>query len=137
LLIIDNDSKADVNIYVYLLLWISYFADYNAHCTYQKTGSSIKRTMSDLKKYLSQKLASDSDFKTSYSTGRDGFRIGAMLQATREQAGLTQQEVAQMLNTHKSAISRIEKHGDDVRLSTLIKYAQAFGKVLKIELNDR
>ena len=38
--------------------------------------------------------------------------------------------VAQKLNTKKSAISRIENHAEDVRLSTLGKYAKVLGKKL-------
>jgi len=37
----------------------------------------------------------------------------------REQAGLTQEEVAKKLHTKKTAISRLEQHATDVRLSTL------------------
>jgi transcriptional regulator with XRE-family HTH domain len=42
--------------------------------------------------------------------------------------------VAVRLNTKKSAISRIENHADDIRLSTLVNYAQAIGKSLKLEV---
>lgn len=90
--------------------------------------------MSDLKKYVECARANDPHFKALYEDGRDKFRIGFMLKAEREQAGLTQEEVANILGTHKSAISRIENHADDIRLSTLIKYAEAFGKALKIEM---
>jgi HTH-type transcriptional regulator/antitoxin HipB len=92
--------------------------------------------MSDLKAYIHGAIQRDPQFKALYYDGRDQFKIGLMLKAAREQAGLTQDDVAMMLGTHKSAISRIENHGDDIRLSTLIKYANAFGKVLKIELEE-
>ncbi len=59
-----------------------------------------------------------------------------MLKLAREDAGLTQEEVAKKLNTQKSAISRIENHAEDIRLSTLEKYARAFGKTLKLELQE-
>lgn len=62
------------------------------------------------------------------------FRIGVILPQAREAAGLTQEQVARQLGTHKSAISRIENHAEDVRLSTLRAYAQAVGAEPHIQL---
>ncbi|MBE9563126.1 MAG: helix-turn-helix transcriptional regulator, partial [Proteobacteria bacterium] len=36
------------------------------------------------------------------------------------------------LNTKKTAISRIENHAEDIKLSTLEKFAQALDKTLTI-----
>jgi transcriptional regulator with XRE-family HTH domain len=47
---------------------------------------------------------------------------------------LDPEEVAQRLLTKKSAISRIENHADDVRLSTLRRCAEAVGAHLQINL---
>ncbi|MEK6756485.1 MAG: helix-turn-helix domain-containing protein, partial [Bacteroidota bacterium] len=44
--------------------------------------------------------------------------------------------IAKKLRTKKSAISRIENHAEDIRLSTLGKYAKALGKKLKVHLAD-
>jgi transcriptional regulator with XRE-family HTH domain len=52
----------------------------------------------------------------------------------REEVGLTQDEVAEKLHTKKSAISRIENHAEDIKLSTLEKFAEALGKTLRIEV---
>lgn len=38
------------------------------------------------------------------------------------------------MGTHKSAISRMENHAEDIRLSTLQRYAEAVGCILKLEL---
>ena len=57
-----------------------------------------------------------------------------MLRMAREQAGLTQEEVAKRLNTKKSAISRIENHPEGVRLSTIGKFAKAVGKHLSFKI---
>ena len=65
-----------------------------------------------------------------YEVGYLEFKIGVLLRQAREEAGLTQEEVARKLNTQKSAISRIENRAEDVRLSTLRKYARAVGKKL-------
>jgi hypothetical protein len=38
------------------------------------------------------------------------------------------------LKTKKSAISRIENHAEDIKLSTLDRFAQALGKTLLVEV---
>lgn len=43
----------------------------------------------------------------------------------REAAGLSQKELANRLKTKKTAISRIENHAEDIRLSTLEKVPAA------------
>lgn len=75
--------------------------------------------MSDLKQYVEKRKARDPEFAESYEAGYLEFKIGVLLRQAREEAGLTQEEVAQKLNTKRSAISRIENHAEDVRLSTL------------------
>lgn len=57
-----------------------------------------------------------------------------MLKQARETAGLTQEELALKLNTKKTAISRIENHAEDIKLSTLEKVAHALGKRLQIKI---
>ena len=86
--------------------------------------------MSDLKQYVEKRKDSDPEFAEDYESGYLEFKIGILLRQAREEAGLTQEEVAQKLNTKRSAISRIENHAEDVKLSTLGKYAKAIGKKL-------
>jgi DNA-binding XRE family transcriptional regulator len=83
--------------------------------------------MSDLQKYIQKRAESDKAFAENYEEGFAEFRIGVILRQAREAAGLTQDDVAKQLNTNKSAISRIENHADDIRLSTIHKYAKAVG----------
>lgn len=47
---------------------------------------------------------------------------------------MTQEEVAQKVGTKKSAISRIENQAEDIRLSTLHKYAKATGKKVNLKI---
>src|SRR5207253_1332213 len=47
---------------------------------------------------------------------------------------VTQENLAQKTDMKKSAISRLENHAQDVRLSTVSRVARALGKSLKIEL---
>lgn len=58
-----------------------------------------------------------------------------LLKQAREETGLTQEELALRLNTKKSAISRIENHAEDIKLSTLKKFARALGKRLYLEVS--
>jgi HTH-type transcriptional regulator / antitoxin HipB len=66
--------------------------------------------------------------------GYEQFRIGVVLKQAREKAGLTQEELARRLKTKKTAISRIENHAEDIRLSTLEKVAHALGKRLEVKI---
>ncbi|MYA70677.1 helix-turn-helix transcriptional regulator [Candidatus Poribacteria bacterium] len=90
--------------------------------------------MSDLKQYVEKRKVRDSKFAENDETGYLEFEIGVLLWQTREEVGLTQEEVAQKLNTKKSAISRMENHAEDVRLSTLGKYAKVLGKTLYLSV---
>lgn len=90
--------------------------------------------MSDVSRYIEKRMRTDPDFAEGFELGYANFKIGLILRQAREAAGLTQEEVARRLNTTKSAISRIENHADDVRLSTLKRYAEAVGTNLQIKL---
>jgi HTH-type transcriptional regulator / antitoxin HipB len=92
--------------------------------------------MSDVKRYIQKRTESDPEFAEDYEIGYADFKIGVILRQAREAAGLTQEEVAKRLQTKKSAISRIENHADDVRLSTLRRYAEAVGANLQIRLTN-
>ena len=58
-----------------------------------------------------------------------------MLRHARESAGLTQEEPAFRLNTRKTAISRIENHAEDIKLSTLERFAAALGEQLCLQIS--
>ena len=90
--------------------------------------------MSDLKRYIEKRAKQDMEFAEGFEAGYTDFKIGVILRQAREAAGLTQEEVARRLHTQKSAISRIENHAEDVRLSTLRRYAKAIGADLQINL---
>ncbi|MFQ3242380.1 MAG: HTH-type transcriptional regulator/antitoxin HipB [Lentimonas sp.] len=71
--------------------------------------------MSDLKKYIAKRKSDSPDFAEGYSN----FRIRLMLKQARLEAGLTQSQVAQAIGTQKTAISRLENHVEEVKLSTV------------------
>ena len=88
----------------------------------------------DLTKYVERRKRTDAKFAESYVTGFQEFKVGVLLRQAREQAGITQEDLARRIKTKKSAISRLENHAEDVRLSTLDRVARALGKNLRIEL---
>lgn len=92
--------------------------------------------MSDLQRYIRERAARDPEFAEGLESGYADFRVGVLLRQAREDAGLTQEELARRLNTKKSAISRIENHAGDIRLSTLERYAAALGRHLSLELRS-
>ncbi len=91
--------------------------------------------MSDLKKYIDKRKKVDAEFAKDYDKGYQEFKIGEILKQARIDAGLTQEDLAIKLNTKKSAISRIENHAKDIKLSTLENFAQSLGKELKISIS--
>ncbi len=90
--------------------------------------------MSDLKKYIIKRKKKDKGFAKGYNEGYEQFKVGVMLKEARICAGLTQEELATKLHTKKTAISRIENHAADIKLSTLERVAAALGKHLKINI---
>ncbi len=90
--------------------------------------------MDDLEKYISNRKAKDKKFAKGFEEGYESFKIGVLLKQAREQAGITQEELAKKLKTKKSAISRIENHSEDIRLSTLKQYLEAVGKKLSLRI---
>ena len=93
-----------------------------------------EKMMSDLKKYITKRKEIDSEFAENFDDGYQEFKIGEMLKMARKETGLTQEDIAIAMHTKKSAISRIENHAQDIRLSTLQAFANIMGKELKIQL---
>ena len=90
--------------------------------------------MDDLEKYIQERKKRDPEFAKNFDSGYEKFRIGAMVRMAREEAGMTQEELARKIKTKKTAISRIENHAEDIRLSTLEKVVQAVGRRLRISI---
>ncbi|TAL35974.1 MAG: XRE family transcriptional regulator [Spirochaetes bacterium] len=84
--------------------------------------------------YLETRLKSDTKLANKFWDGYDKFKIGVILKEARIQAGLSQEEVAKKIHTTKSVISRIENHAEDIRLSTLDKFAKALNKSIQISI---
>ena len=90
--------------------------------------------MSDLNIYTANRIKADSVFSDRFEEGYQAFKIGVLLKEARLASGLTQEEIANKLHTKKSAISRIENHAEDIKLSTLEKFATALGRKLELSI---
>jgi transcriptional regulator with XRE-family HTH domain len=93
--------------------------------------------MSDLTKYVKTRAVRDPEFADGFESGYADFKVGALLRQAREKAGLTQEQVAERLDTKKSSISRIENSSGSIRLSTIERYARAIGWQVNLELRPR
>ena len=90
--------------------------------------------MSDVERYITSRKKRDPDFAAGFEEGYRDFEIGVLLKQAREAAGLTQEELADRIGTKKTAISRLENHAEDIKLSTLRRVTHALGKQLELTL---
>ena len=90
--------------------------------------------MCDVEKYITRRKKNDPDFAAGFEEGYRDFEIGVLLRQAREAAGLTQEELAERIGTKKTAISRLENHAEDIKLSTLRKVTHALGRRLELNL---
>ncbi len=79
-------------------------------------------------------LKKNPDFSNGFESGYTEFKIGVLLKEARLTAGMTQEEIANKIKTKKANISRIENHAEDIKLSTLEKFASAVGKRIEIRI---
>ena len=92
--------------------------------------------MSDIQRYIKSRKQKDSEFAKKYDEGYEQFKIGVMIRNLRKEAWLTQESLAEMLGSKKSAISRMENHAEDIKLSTLTHLASVLGKTIKIKFES-
>lgn len=90
--------------------------------------------MKTLKTYINERKRKDKVFAKNYDKGYEDFKIGVVLKQAREEAGLSQSQLALKIGTQKTSISRIENHAEDIKLSTLEKVAMALGRQLKVSI---
>ena len=70
-----------------------------------------------------------------YDADSLAFRLGVMLKEARNDAMITQDELAQRTGTKKSYISRIERGQSDIQVSTYFKLIEiGLGKQLNISI---
>ncbi len=91
-------------------------------------------TMINFDDYLENKLKNNPSLSKNFWEGYEKFKLGVILKEARIEAGLTQNDIAKKIHTTKSVISRIENHAEDIRLSTLDKFAKALNKSIRISI---
>jgi ribosome-binding protein aMBF1 (putative translation factor) len=89
--------------------------------------------MIELKDFV-EELKRDKEFAGGFDEEYEKFKVGYLLKQARKKSGITQEKLAQIMNTYKGNISRIENHAEDIKLSTLSKFVQALGKRLVINI---
>ena len=73
--------------------------------------------------------------RDAFESGFEAFKLGVMIKQAREDAHLSQSQLAEKAHTNKSYISRIENDASDIRLSTLTKIVeQGLGGKLRISV---
>ena len=88
----------------------------------------------DLDDYILERKEKDPKYAKDFDIGYEEFKIGMMIKEMRLESGMTQEQLAEKLETKKSVISRMENHSEDIRLSTLQKVASVFGKQLSVAM---
>lgn len=92
--------------------------------------------MKKFKDYL-KKQKENKNFSKNYDFVLEETRlemIGELVREARKLCGMSQDQLAQLTNTKRSAISRLERHSSDIKLSTLFNVSKALGKRLEITL---
>lgn len=81
---------------------------------------------------LHEKWSRDPEYSSAYDELKPEFEIARLLIEARTQAGLTQAQLAERLQTTQSTVARFESGRTNPSTSTLKKIAQATGTRLKI-----
>ena len=97
-----------------------------------------KLTREEIKKYsfkthLEEEFK-DPGFKRGFEEDSRKFKLGYRIFCVREDAGMTQQELARKIGTRQSNISRLEKGEYNFTVEMLQKLADALELELRIEL---
>ena len=86
-----------------------------------------------------KKALADPEVRQEYEQQELSYELRKNLIALRQEAGLTQEEIAELLHTQKSNISRLENVNSKTspKLSTIEDYAKAIGYKVKISFEPR
>jgi len=85
-------------------------------------------------KQFRDKALLNPEVKAEYDALSSAFEMKRQMIAMRKQAGLTQEQMAELLGTKKSNISRLESVNSDnsPRLATIEEYARVLGYSIKV-----
>ena len=84
-----------------------------------------------------KELMKDPEFKKEYAALEPEFRLASALIKLRLSKGLTQEQLAIMLNTKQESIARLESAGSLPSLSTVKKVANALDADVEIVIRPR
>ena len=90
-------------------------------------------------KQFKKKALRKSAVKTEYEALSSAYEMKRQMISLRKNAGLTQQQMADLLGTQKGNISRLESVNSDIspRLATVEQYARVLGYSVKVEFERR
>ena len=89
----------------------------------------MKRTSVD---DLHEEWLKNPAYRREYEALEEEFSLTAALIEARARAGLTQEQVAQRMNTTQAVVARLEGGGSKPSTNTLEKFAKATGSRLRI-----
>ena len=84
-----------------------------------------------------KKLLKDPEFRAEYETLEPEYRLAAALIRLRLAKGLTQEELARLMNTKQESIARLESGSSLPSLSTVKRLADALDAELEINLRPK
>ena len=79
--------------------------------------------------------AERADFDEAYDATRLALDVGEQIRDAREEAGLSQRELAAKMGTSQAAVARLESGGVGATLTTLHRVAAALGRRITVELS--
>lgn len=90
-------------------------------------------------KKFKKKALSKPEVRAEYAALEAAFEMKRQMIALRKSAGVTQEQMAELLGTQKSNISRLESLHSDIspRLATVEDYARALGYSIRVEFEPR
>lgn len=90
----------------------------------------------DVDKEIARQCAASPEFKRIHEENEEEYKIIGELIRARKQAGLTQEQFAEMIGNKQQTISRIEKHENSPSLKTICNMFNALGYQLQIVKRD-
>jgi HTH-type transcriptional regulator / antitoxin HipB len=95
-----------------------------------------KSNLTSLDQFIDEEVGKKGTAKRDeFEVGYDAFKLGVLIQQTRMEKGMTQEQLAVLAGTNKSYISKLEKDLKDVRFSTLQRIIKdGFGGHLEISI---
>jgi len=81
---------------------------------------------------LHEQWLEEPEYQTAYEGMAKEFEIASAIIAARTQAGLTQEELAQLMSIKQSQVARWEGGEQNATIKTLMRIAEATGTYLKI-----